>query len=156
MQLKALVLVLAVQGCLAAHAEQPDGRAVFDAQCAVCHQPKGQGVPGQFPQLARNSDLFLARDFPVRVVLFGMTGKIRVNGQTIDGAMPPLGNVLKDEEIAAVVNFVRGAFGNGALRSKSMQPVDAVVVADLRKQENTVTERVFSYRKSLKAGPAKN
>ena len=133
----------------AAQAGAPDGRAVFNAQCVACHQPDAKGVPGSFPPLAGNPDLFLARDFPARMVLFGMSGKIEVLGQTIDGAMPPLGDVLKDDEIAAVVNFVRGNFGNAALAPKSMQPLDAATVAALRKLKSS--NDVYAYRKKLQA-----
>jgi mono/diheme cytochrome c family protein len=155
MRLRPFVFVLASLSCLAsvaALAQPPDGRAVFTAQCIACHQPDGKGVPGQFPPLAGNSDIFLARDFPARVVLFGMAGKVTVKGQTIDGAMPPLGDVLKDEEIAAVVNYVRGAFGNAALApkgAKTMAPLDAATVAALRKVKDA--DQVYAYRNKLQA-----
>ncbi len=88
----------------------------------TCHQPDAKGVPGQFPPLAGNTDIFLARDFPARVVLFGLSGRIAVHGQRFNGAMPPLGDVLKDEEIAAVVNYVRGGFGNDVLAPRRPRP----------------------------------
>jgi mono/diheme cytochrome c family protein len=150
MRLRAFVFALAPLSCFAAHA-QPDGRAVFDVQCAACHQPDAKGVPGQFPPLAGNADIFLARDYPARVVLFGLSGKIKVNGRVIDGAMPPLGDILKDAEIAAVVNYVRAAFGNEA--AKTMAPLDAATVAGLRKLK--AADQVYAYRKKLKAA-AKN
>ncbi len=153
MQLRAVVFALAAQSSLAAHAQQADGRAVFNAQCIACHQPDGKGVPGNFPPLAGNTDIFLARDFPARVVLFGMSGKITVKGQMIDGSMPPLGDVLKDDEIAAVVAYVRGAFGNDKLSPKSMQPLDAAMVAALRKLKDA--DQVYAYRRKLKAAAAK-
>ena len=134
-----------------AQAGAPDGAAIFQQQCSACHQPNGQGLPGQFPPLARNPDIFLARDFPLRVVLFGMTGTIHVKGQTIQGAMPPLGEVLKDDEIAAVVNFVRASWGNAALRPATMAPVTPAMVAALRAQKQALADHVFDYRKSLKA-----
>jgi mono/diheme cytochrome c family protein len=136
-----------------AHAQPPDGHAVFNAQCVACHQADAKGVPGNFPPLAGNPDLFLARDFPARMVLFGMSGKITVKGQQIDGTMPPLGGVLKDDEIAAVVNFVRGNFGNAALAAKSrpMPPLDAATVAALRKQKDA--DKTYEYRKLLKPNP---
>ena len=141
---------------LAAHAQPPDGRAVFNAQCTPCHQPDAKGVPGQFPPMAGNTDIFLARDFPARVVLFGLSGKIAVHGRRFNGAMPPLGAVLKDEEIAAVVNYVRDGFGNRALAPKgpkTMAPLDAATVAGLRKMKDA--DQVYAYRKKLKAA-AKN
>jgi mono/diheme cytochrome c family protein len=153
MRLRAFVFVLAsALAPLAAQAQPPDGRAVFNAQCIACHQPDAKGVPGQFPPLAGNPDIFLARDFPARVVLFGMEGKITVKDQVIDGAMPPLGDILKDDEIAAVVNFVRGGFGNDALAPKppkTMAPLDAATVAGLRKMKDA--DHVYAYREKLKA-----
>jgi mono/diheme cytochrome c family protein len=146
-------LVLSVALMSAAQAQPPDGRAVFNEQCAACHQADAKGVPGNFPPLAGNPDLFLARDFPARMVLFGMSGKIEVLGQTIDGVMPPLGETLKDDEIAAVVNFVRGNFGNAALAPKaprSMTPLDAATVAALRQQKDA--DQTYEYRQRLKAG----
>ena len=127
------------------------GADVFANQCSACHQAKGQGVAGQFPALAQNPDLFLSQDFPLRVVLAGLSGKITVKGDHLNSVMPPLDQVLSDQEIAAVVNFVRGAFGNDALRPQSMQPVTPAMVAELRKKKFT-SEQVFAYRKSLKAG----
>ncbi len=127
-----------------------DSAELFRDQCSACHQPNGQGVPGQFPPLAHNADLFLSHDYPLRVVLAGLIGKLVVNGDHVDGLMPPL-DVLSDQEIAAVVNYVRDAFGNDALRPKTMPPVTPAMVAALRKQKLT-SEQVFAYRKSLKAG----
>lgn len=127
------------------------GADVFANQCSACHQAKGQGVAGQFPALAQNPDLFLSQDFPLRVVLAGLSGKITVKGDHLNSVMPPLDQVLSDQEIVAVVNFVRGAFGNDALRPQSMQPVTPAMVAELRKKKFT-SEQVFAYRKSLKAG----
>jgi nitrite reductase (NO-forming)/hydroxylamine reductase len=143
-----IALVLALAAC-AARAQTPDGAALFQQQCAVCHQPQGQGLAGQFPPLAHNPDIFLSEDFPLRVVLFGLGGKLIVNGQAIDSVMPPLANALTDAQIAAVVNYVRGAWGNDALRPKSLEPVMPAMVAGLRQRQHLPS--VLSYRQSLKA-----
>jgi mono/diheme cytochrome c family protein len=139
----------AAGGAPAQAAAKVNGAQIFADQCSACHQQNGQGVAGQFPPLALNADLFLARDYPARVVLFGLSGKITVGGQKFDGVMPPL-DVLKDEEIAAVVRYVRTAWGNDARRPKTMQPVDAAMVAGLRKNKAS-SGQVFAYRQSLKA-----
>jgi mono/diheme cytochrome c family protein len=128
-----------------------DGATLFKDQCAPCHQENAQGMAGQFPPLAHNADLFLSPDYPVRVVLFGLGGKITVNGQTIDNAMPPL-DVLNDQQIAAVVNYVRDNFGNAALRPKDMKAVDVGVVSKLRSEKNTMAAHVHAYRQKLKGG----
>jgi mono/diheme cytochrome c family protein len=140
------------KGAAAAKSAKPakiSGAEIFANQCSACHQPKGQGVAGSFPPLARNADLFLSEDYPVRVVLFGLSGKITVNGKQVNSVMPPL-NVLGDRQIAAVVNYVRGAFGNDALRPKAMQAVTPAMVSALRKKK-LGPEQVFAHRKRLKA-----
>ncbi len=126
-----------------------DGSAVFAEQCSSCHQPNGQGLAGNFPPLAGNSDLFLSREFPAMVALFGMEGKISTEGQTITSAMPPFGH-LSDAEIAAVLRHVRGAWGNDKLRPSGLEPVDAKAVAELRKKNLTPTQ-VHAERAKLKA-----
>ncbi len=128
-----------------------DGATVFKDQCMACHQENAQGVPEQFPPLAKNADLFLSPDYPVRVVLFGLEGKITVDGKKFDSAMPPL-DVLSDQEIAAVVNYVRGNFGNATLAPKSMKAVDAGAVAQLRGKKDTTAGHVYEYRQKLKGG----
>ncbi|MBC8027136.1 MAG: cytochrome C, partial [Steroidobacteraceae bacterium] len=44
------------------------------------------------------------------VLLEGLKGPITVNGQNYNGAMPDFS--LSDEEIAAVLSYVRTSFGN--------------------------------------------
>ncbi len=126
-----------------------DGAKLFAEQCSGCHQPNGQGVAGNFPPLAGNPDLFLSRPFPAMVVLHGMEGKITTEGQTITSAMPPFGH-LSDAQIAAAVNYVRDAWGNGKLKPKGFEPIDARMVAELRKVTLT-PQQVHAHRAKLKA-----
>jgi mono/diheme cytochrome c family protein len=126
-----------------------DGSAVFAEQCSSCHQPNGKGLPGNFPPLAGNPDLFLSREFPAMVALFGMEGTIATEGQTITSAMPSFGH-LSDEEIAAVLQHVRGAWGNDKLRPAGWMPIDAKAVAEVRKK-NLTSAQVHAERATLKA-----
>lgn len=77
------------------------GEAVYNATCAGCHMPQGQGAvgAGKYPALA-NNDLLAGAAYPVHLV---------VNGQH---AMPPLGGLLDDQQVADVVNYIRSNFGN--------------------------------------------
>jgi mono/diheme cytochrome c family protein len=125
-------------------AEEADGARVYAQNCVACHQPDGKGVPGQFPPLAGNPDLFLDRLFPVYVVLNGLNGEVTVDGTQYRGAMPPFGH-LPDASIAAVVNHVRSAWGNAALRPESMAEIDAEAVAKAREKPMTPAE-VLAYR----------
>lgn len=157
MRLTALFIggILASSLTLAASAQPPSGAAIFRDQCAVCHQAEGQGLRGQFPPLAGNVDIFLSRDFPAGVVLFGLSGRIEVHGETFDSAMPPL-DFLSDPEIAAVVGFVRQSWGNAALTHKAIKPLDAATVAALRAKKQPLAGSVFSERERLKAAAARH
>ncbi|HYH56665.1 MAG TPA: cytochrome c [Anseongella sp.] len=88
------------------------GKKVYDSYCLACHQSDGKGVPGMYPPL--NDSSWLAdRERLVDVVLNGLSGKIVVNGKTYNQMMPTH-NFLKDEEIAAVLTYVRKTFGNNS------------------------------------------
>jgi mono/diheme cytochrome c family protein len=78
-----------------------DGEAIYRAVCAGCHMPDGRGATGAgaYPALVRNAKLDAA-GYPVSLV---------VNGRK---AMPDFGRVLNDAQVAAVVNYIRGDFGN--------------------------------------------
>ena len=52
------------------------GAEIFVNQCSAYYRPKGQGAAGQFPAFAHGKDIFLSREFPVRVALAGLSGKI--------------------------------------------------------------------------------
>jgi mono/diheme cytochrome c family protein len=108
-----------------------DGAAVYAQTCAICHGEQGLGQPGSFPPLAGNPDLAKDREFPVLVVLHGLSGPIEVSGARFDSAMPAFDS-LSDAEIASVVNHVRSAWGNAA---GGIEPVTADLVARLRKHE---------------------
>lgn len=92
-----------------AHFER--GQQVYLQTCFVCHQTDGQGLPGQFPPLARSDYLMADTARAIRIVLAGQTGKIIVNGRTYDGVMLPL-DYLSDEDVAAVLNYARNSWGN--------------------------------------------
>jgi cbb3-type cytochrome c oxidase subunit III len=94
-------------------AQTPDGRTIFAANCAACHQATGQGG-GPFPPLAGNPAVNAADSRGViETVLNGRTGPITVNGTQYGGNMPAWRD-LSDAEIAAVLTYVRSAWQNSA------------------------------------------
>lgn len=130
-------------------ATQVDGSKLFQVNCSACHQSNGQGVPGQFPPLAGNPDLFLSRTFPANVVLFGLQGEIQTEGKTVASVMPPVA-YLSDTEIAAVLHYARTAWGNDKLAPAGFKPLDAASVAEVRKQPLS-PDQVRELRAKLKA-----
>jgi mono/diheme cytochrome c family protein len=127
-----------------------DGGKLFQVNCSACHQANGRGVPGQFPPLAGNADLFLSRAFPANVVLFGLQGEIKTEGKTVASVMPPVA-YLSDAEIAAVLHYVRTAWGNDKLRPPGFKPLDAAAVAGVRKHP-LAPDQVRELRAKLRAG----
>ncbi len=88
------------------------GQAVYNANCAACHQPDGKGLTGAFPPLA-GAD-YLKAHTPqeiARLVLQGIVGEITVNGVKFNNAMPAQSH-LSDAEIASVLNYVYASWGN--------------------------------------------
>jgi len=101
------------------------GEAVYLANCAACHQPTGQGLPGAFPPLAQSDFLLGNRQEVMQAALFGLSGPITVNGQDYDGVMPSMG-YLTDEDLAAALTYVFSAWGNGG-SAVSVEEVAALV-----------------------------
>lgn len=102
------------------------GRQVYQSACMACHQSTGQGLAGAFPPLDGSDWVTGNPDAPINIVLHGLSGPIEVKGVTYNGMMPNFGAQLSDEEVAAVVSYVRGAWSNEAAA------VDAERVAALR------------------------
>ncbi len=89
------------------------GEALYAHVCQACHMPDGKGATGAgtYPSLADNKNLE-AGGYPVAVVVNGQRG------------MPPIGEMMNDDQVAAVVNYVRSHFGN--------HYQDAVTAADVK------------------------
>jgi mono/diheme cytochrome c family protein len=102
------------------------GEAVYVDTCMACHVRNGSGIEHVFPKLAGNT--VVNQDDPaslVRIVIAG--GRAAATDKWPTGpAMPSLGFRLNDEQIAAVVTYVRNSFGNAAA------PVTADTVKALR------------------------
>ncbi|EDY83184.1 Cytochrome c subfamily, putative [Verrucomicrobiia bacterium DG1235] len=102
-----------------------EGERVYKSICLACHQGNGLGLPRAFPPLADSEWVLGPSETPVRIVLHGLSGPISVKGQSYNGVMPGFGAQLSDDEIAAVVTYVRSAWGNEA---QSVSP--ALVAAE--------------------------
>jgi glucose/arabinose dehydrogenase len=89
------------------------GKAVYDQYCKVCHMANGSGVPNLNPPLRETDWVLGDKQRLINVLLKGLSEPIEINGMTFQNAMPPQSQ-LSDEEIAQVLTFVRGSFGNEA------------------------------------------
>jgi mono/diheme cytochrome c family protein len=90
-----------------------DGKGVFAANCAACHQATGKGLPGVFPPLDGSEWVQGDTRTVANILLHGINGKITVAGAEYSGSMPSFQH-LGDAELAAVASYVRSAWSNKA------------------------------------------
>jgi len=113
------------------------GKRLYTANCVACHQATGLGVAGQFPTLV-GSEWVLTEGWQgdnhlVFILLNGLQGAIQVKGDTYNGAMPPW-KQLKDDQIAAILTYIRSEWGNNE------SPISAEQVAKIREETAAQTE----------------
>jgi mono/diheme cytochrome c family protein len=88
------------------------GKTVYESHCASCHGAAGAGMPPNYPQLAGNQSIQMDEAVnPIRMVLNGGFPP-GTAGNPMPYGMPPFAQTLSDDEIAAVVTYIRGAWGN--------------------------------------------
>lgn len=102
------------QGARASSGVLGRGAKVYKQQCATCHGDMGQGVASIYPALAGNRAVVLhVPNNLVQVIRNGgFSPSTKGNPQPF--GMPPFGQVLSHEEIAAVATYIRQAWGNAA------------------------------------------
>lgn len=103
---------------LSAIAAEMDGKALFQKNCAACHQASGKGIAGAFPALAGNAFVQGPAQDPATVLLKGR------------GGMPDFSASLSDADLAAVLSYVRASWGNSAAALTEQQV--AVLRAELQ------------------------
>ena len=86
------------------------GRALFAANCALCHGATGDGVANLYPPLAKSDWLAANRSGAIRAIVSGLSEEITVNGKNFIGQMPPV--MLDDAPAADVVTFVVNSWDN--------------------------------------------
>jgi mono/diheme cytochrome c family protein len=103
------------------------GRRIYEKQCAVCHGDEGEGHPPQFPPLANNQSITMSSPVnSIRMVLNGGYAPGTAKNPRPHG-MPPFAHLLDDDEVAAVVTYIRVAWKNTGT------PVTAAQANELRK-----------------------
>ena len=91
------------------------GKAVYDSVCGICHGVDGAGKPGQAPELA-GSEYVNEKGFHrlAHIPLMGLTGPIQVGGKDWNLSMAAMGAALSDDDLAAVLTYIRSSWGNKA------------------------------------------
>ncbi|MGY3607595.1 MULTISPECIES: c-type cytochrome [unclassified Bradyrhizobium] len=88
------------------------GKQIYDRDCASCHGATGLGMPPHYPPLAGNQSIQMASAVnAIRMVLNGGYPP-GTAGNPMPYGMPPFAQRLSDDEVAAVVTYIRTSWGN--------------------------------------------
>ena len=114
--LKALPVVRSAPEAAPAPAGRTDAQArgarLYETHCAACHGEAGEGVAGAYPALAGSRAVTMTSSANlVHVVLQGGFPPATAGNPRPYG-MPPFATVLSDAEVADLLTYVRGAWGN--------------------------------------------
>ncbi len=109
------------------------GQEVYSREgfCGTCHQPDGKGLPeAGFPPLANTNWVEGDKETLIKISLKGLAGPIEVAGKTYPGQVPMTGfeSLVSDQELAAVLTYIRTSFGNKA------SPVTAADIKSVREK----------------------
>jgi mono/diheme cytochrome c family protein len=101
------------------------GGKLYSQHCSACHGDMGQGEGNRYPPLAGNRAVTLAK--PNNLLLMIRHGGFAPStaGNPRPFGMPPYGQMLDDQEIAALATFIRQSWGNAA---SPVQPLDVLHV----------------------------
>lgn len=129
------------------------GKTIYNREgfCVTCHQPDGKGLElSGFPPLIENEWVTGNEKRLIKLVLKGLSGPIEVSGKKYPGQVPmtPFGGLLNDEELAAVLTYVRNAFGNtaGAVSADKVKKVRA----DIKEKEGFYSPEELMQQHPLK------
>ena len=124
-------------------ARYASGKALYELSCAACHQPHGLGQEGVAPPLVDSEWVAGKSDRIARIILQGLRGPVSVLGKKYDLEMPGLATTFDDEQIAALVTYIRREWDH------PFDPVDKSFVAKIR-QETGKREDAWSEAELLK------
>ena len=113
------------------------GKRLYTANCAQCHQASGLGQAGVYPPLAESEWVVGSKNRLIAILHKGIAGVIHVKGNVYNNNMPAWGDgapvQLKDDQIAAVLTYIRSDWGNNA------GPIGVEEVAAKRKEFSAMT-----------------
>lgn len=114
------------------------GKKIYETEgyCITCHQESGTGLQqAGYPTLVNQQWVTGDEERLIKLALHGLYGPMDVMGNHYDGQVPmmPFKGLLNDEEIAAVLTYVRNAFGN---KASVVQPETVQRVREATKDRN--------------------
>ena len=94
------------------------GKQIYENICQACHQANGRGLEKLAPGLVGSALALGPAAVTVRILLNGKEGPA--------GLMPPLGAAFDDEQVAAVLTYIRREW------DQTGSPIDAATVKEIR------------------------
>lgn len=118
------------------------GRKKYEEICGLCHNPDGKGKPGQAPPFVGSDFVLGSPARLIRIPQVGLSGLVTVAGQEYPGlpSMAAMGASLTDEQLAAVLTYIRQSWGNKASEVTPEQVKAVRVEVGNRSQPWTVQE----------------
>jgi mono/diheme cytochrome c family protein len=102
----------------AAGPKKPDGPYDIGKKlyknCVACHGAGGAGTPGAYPPLAGSEYVIHGDKRPILILLYGLIGPVTVKGAPYNGTMAAWHGSFDDDQIAGLVTYIRGSWGNTA------------------------------------------
>ena len=118
------------------------GEKLYNQQCATCHLADGKGHAPYIAPLVGNPVVHDTDPTSLVNIVLNGSARVVVAGMPDAYCMPQFRVLMKDEEVAQVVNYIRSSWGNRAaaitgdqvakIRSKSDAASDAVVILKMR------------------------
>lgn len=100
------------------------GERVYLESCAICHKPDGTGMPPVYPALKGDATATGPVAATIEIVLYGRPGT----------AMQGFAAQLSDADIAAVVTYVRNAWGNHEAGTQAASLIQSKDIAAARRK----------------------
>ncbi len=122
-------------------------------RCVACHQPDGVGIPGMFPALkGRMADIMASvegREYVTMVLINGLIGAIKIDGQRYVGAMPA--QALNDAQISTVIEYTLTGFGASDAVDSTLLLSEAEVAAIRSKYSDADSQTTLTMRSKVPA-----
>jgi cytochrome c5 len=116
------------------------GKQYYENVCALCHNSDGTGKPNQAPPFVGSEWALGSPNRMIRIPLSGLSGPIQVKGQELNLSMPAMGAAMTDEQLAAVLTYIRHSWGNKASEITPAQVKSVRTEVGNRVQPWSVTE----------------
>jgi len=103
-----------------------EGEKLYVTFCGSCHLGDGKGDGTRYPSINNSEWVSGDKRRLISILLEGLSGPLEINGQLFDSEMPAF-NFLEDEQIAKILTYIRGTFGNDA---------DGIMARDVKRIRN--------------------